>query len=100
MFGFLHTQLTWTASGAVTDQGALLREDGFYVLREDSGLIILEFTEVTNSNNLLREDGFYVLREDSGYIDLEGELTAPLAAVLDTDGEPLLDTDGEFILEV
>jgi hypothetical protein len=92
-------QVLFAGSGAATVSDALIREDGFYVLREDDGKILLE---ANVGDLLLREDGFYVLREDDGRVLLEGTPASevPSTAFLDTNGLPLLRTDGDYILEV
>jgi hypothetical protein len=93
-------QILFAGASAATVGESLLREDGFYVLREDGGRILLE-TAVTG-DALLLETGDYLLREDGGKVLLEGVASpeVPSTALLDTNGLPLLDTSGGYILEV
>ncbi len=88
------------ARGASTPTGeaSLLREDDFYVLREDDGRILLE--SAISGSSLLREDDFYVRREDDGLILLEGEAAPPPPsgdALIDTLGGTITDTLGDTI---
>ena len=51
----------------VGDDVALLTEDGFYVLLEDDGKILLEAAH----SAVLTEDGFHILLEDDSLILFE-----------------------------
>lgn len=73
-----------------TGEPSLLREDDFYVLREDGGRVLLE--SAVSGDAVIREDGGYVLREDGSVILLEGIASPSL--VLDTTGATVLDTNG------
>jgi hypothetical protein len=87
-------QLLFAGAGAATVSDALLREDGFYVLREDSGKVLLE--SAVTGDSLLREDGFYVLREDDGRILLDG-VASESPVFLETIVLPLLlRPDGDY----
>ena len=91
--------LALNAGTVLPNSDALLREDAFYVLREDGGLVLLEIA--ASPDMLIREDGGYVLREDDGRIPLEGTPAPDTGdAILDVTDDPITDTDGEFILEV
>jgi predicted RNA binding protein YcfA (HicA-like mRNA interferase family) len=78
LFGAVRRDLGFRRAGKITmpnplpplpspaSSPALLREDGFFLLREDGSHILLEL-----SSALLREDGFYLLREDLSHILME-----------------------------
>jgi hypothetical protein len=81
----------WRASSSATVGEAVIREDDFYILREDGGKILRE--AALAGDRVLREDGFLILREDGFYITREGE-AAPSDLILDVDSFTILDTDG------
>lgn len=83
-------QAFFARGSSPTGEPSLIREDDFYVLREDGGRVLLE--SAISGDALIREDGGYVLREDGGVILLDG--TAAPSLILDTDGLTILDTNG------
>lgn len=61
---------------------SLLRDDGFYILREDGGRIVLESWAgpATSTDAVQREDGGLVLREDGWRVLLESAAAEEPAA--------------------